>query len=159
VGKSLSSKARTNLNRNKHLLNKRNENLTSEQRVTLKILLAYSKDLKAVYELKEQLIDWYDCSYDYASAQTGYDRWCARGHAYNIPEIETALKTFEAWRVEIVNYHRCRFTNGIVEGRNGKIKSLQRRHYFLQNRTFYEHLIILECNKEIAQDYFRLLFN
>ncbi|WP_157047726.1 transposase [Cellulosilyticum ruminicola] len=34
----------------------------------------------------------------------------------------------------MANYHQCRFTNVAVEGKNNKIKALQRRSYFLRNR-------------------------
>ena len=40
-----------------------------------------------------------------------------------------------------------RFTNASVEGRNNKIKAIQRRHYFTRNRKYYEARIFLECNK------------
>ena len=154
VGKGLPTQARLNLNRNKHILNKRSDNLDGFQQKQLKTLLAYSDDLKAVYDLKERLIDWYDCSSSYQAAQVGLKRWLDKGHSFNIPEINRALKTFDNWQNEILNYHRCRFTNGIVEGRNGKIKALQRRRFFVHNRTFYEALIMLECNQDIAYDQF-----
>ena len=155
ISKELAPQARLNLKRYKHLLNKRNDSLTDAQQSQLDILLSYSDDLKSVYELKEQLIVWYDCSANHQVAQVGFQRWLDIGRSFCIPEIDKALKTFANWRIEITNYHLCRFTNGIVEGRNGKIKSLQRRRFFVQNRTFYESLIILECNKEIAQEQFR----
>jgi transposase len=157
VGKGLPTASRTNLNRKRHLLNKRNENLSSGQQEELKELLGYSYDLACAYLLKEQLADWYDCSFNYQSACHGFKRWIENGHKLGIPEIETALKTFENWQDEILNYHKCRFTNGIVEGRNGKIKSIQRRHFFLRNRQIYEALCIIECNKEIAHEQFILL--
>jgi transposase len=150
VSKELSAQARANLRRNKHLLNKRNDSLNQMQHQQLEQLLAYSSDLKAVYELKEMLIDWYDLSFNHQSALEGYTTWLRKGHSLNIPEVKNALKTFENWQTEIVNYHLCRFTNGIVEGRNAKIKSLQRRRFFLRNRTFYEALIFIECNYELA---------
>jgi transposase len=150
ISRTLAPQAKKNLRLNKHLLNKRNETLTEKQQQVLNQLLAYSSDLKAVYELKEQLAEWYDCSPNYELAVSHFQRWLTDGHKLNIPEVETALKTFENWKEEITNYHRCRFTNGIVEGRNGKIKSLQRRRFFVRNRTYYEALIMLECNKEVA---------
>ena len=150
VSKGLPHQAKVNLKRNKHLLNKRYDSLCETQCRQLGLLLNYSADLKAAHKLKEMLIDWYDLSYNYSSALAGYKAWLRKGHSLNIPEVETALKTFENWQIEIVNYHRCRFTNGIVEGRNAKVKSLQRRRFFLRNRTFYEALIFIECNKEIA---------
>jgi transposase len=85
VGKSLNSVDRTTLNRHRHLLSKRNENLSAEQREKLAILLAYSKELAYAYDLKEQLIDWYDCSIDYKSACSGFRRWLDRGHSFGVP--------------------------------------------------------------------------
>jgi len=154
VGQSLNSDDRTTLNRHRHLLNKRNEDLSSEQRKKLSTLLDYSEELAYAYDLKEQLIDWYDCSSNYNSACSGFRRWLDKGHGFDIPEIETALSTFENWKTEILNYHKCRFTNGVVEGRNGKIKSIQRRHFFLRNRRFYEALCFIECNRDVAREQF-----
>ena len=137
---------------------KRNENLTDAQRCEVEILLSYSDDLRAAYFLKEKLADWYDLSHNHAIAQTAFQQWLDQGLALNILEITFAIKTFINHRDTIVNYHRCRFTNGIVEGRNGKIKSLQRRYYFLPNRSFYEALCVIECNREFDQHQFTQLF-
>ena len=62
-----------------------------------------------------------------------------------------ALKTFENWSIEISNYHSGRFTNAAVEGRNNKIKTLQRRCYFLRNRKSYEYRTYLECNSRFME--------
>jgi transposase len=91
VSKELAPQARLALKRGKHLLNKRNDCLGDADRKQLERLLAYSADLKDAYELKEQLIDWYDLSFNYETAKTGYHRWCAEGYALNIPEINNAV--------------------------------------------------------------------
>jgi transposase len=158
ISENLPPQACRHLKRKNRLLMKRNDSLTESQRNELEKLLSYSDDLKAAYWFKEQLIDWYDLSPNYTFAQNSYQRWLEHGLALNIPEIHKALKTFISHSDVIVNYHRCRFTNGIVEGRNGKIKSLQRRHFFLSNRTFYEALCIIECNMELARQQFIRLF-
>jgi len=103
VSKELSTHAHTNLRRNKHLLNKRNDSLNEIQQQQLKQLIAYSPDLKAIYELKEMLIDWYDLSFNYQSALNDYRSWLEKGHALNIPAVEKASKTFENWQTEIKN--------------------------------------------------------
>lgn len=156
ISVELTPQAKLKLRQYKHVLNKRNDDLTSSERLVLKTLLSYSQELESAYNFKEKLALWYDCSPTYESALIGFDRWLIEGHSLRIPEIDNALKTFNNWRGEIVNYHRCRFTNGIVEGRNGKIKGLQRRRFFLQNRSSYEALIMLECNKELSLQLFDL---
>jgi transposase len=130
----LTPAARTALKRNKSVLEKRNEYLTSKESDILKQLLSLSFELKAVYEWKEQLIVWYDCCSNVIQAENLFDKWCKQEHSLNIPEIERALITFENWKQEIINYHRCRYTNAAVEGRNGKIKAIQRRYYFTKNK-------------------------
>jgi len=157
ISKDLSPQNRRHLKRKNRLLMKRYDNLTDSQRFEVEMLLSYSDHLRAAYYLKEELADWYDLSLNYDIAQTAFQKWLEQGLALNIPEITLALKTFTNHRESIVNYHRCRFTNGIVEGRNAKIKSLLRRHYFLRNRTFYEALCIIECNRELAHHQFNLL--
>lgn len=154
ICKNLPRKDSVKLKRGRHILNKRQEDLNEEQLLELERLLCFSPDLRAVHGLKEQLIEWYDCSFNYDSAKEGYCRWLSFGQSLNIPEVTLALKTFENWKTEILNYHLCRFTNGIVEGKNAKIKALQRRHFFLRNRSFYEALIIIECNKELSRTKF-----
>lgn len=156
ISKELAPQAKLALKQYKHILNKRNDQLSSNEKKQLDMLLSYSKELRDVYEHKEKLAEWYDCSPNYKSALKGFTSWINYGHSLNIPEVEIALKTFENWQTEIVNYHRCCFTNGIVEGRNGKIKSLQRRRFFLQNREYYVSLIMLECNNEISRRLFNL---
>jgi transposase len=148
--------AKLKLTQYKHVINKRNDSLNKDEKIILETLLSYSDELKNVYEFKESLIEWYDCTPNYAVAHGGFQKWLAKGHSLYIPEVETALKTFENWQDEIVNYHKYHFTNAQVEGRNGKIKSLQRRRYFLQNRTYYEAIILLECNKEISEALFKM---
>lgn len=110
--------------------------------------LSLSSDLKAVYEWKEEFIEWYDCCSSVIQATNLFDKWCRQCHSLNIPEVESALITFENWRQGIINYHYCRYTNATVEGRNGKIKSIQRRHYFTRNKDYYKRRILLECNNQ-----------
>jgi len=84
--------------------------------------------------LKEELITWYKCSSHIISAKAVFKRWLSQGKSLAIPELDEALKTFANWEEEVTNCHYYRFTNASVEGRNNKIKALQRRCYF----TFIE---------------------
>ncbi|WP_041712863.1 transposase [Cellulosilyticum lentocellum] len=59
------------------------------------------------------------------------------------------MKNFKSWKVEVANYHQCRFTNAAVEGGNNKIKALQHRSYFLRSPKTYEYRIYLECNSSL----------
>ncbi|VYU05054.1 hypothetical protein [Clostridium butyricum] len=76
-----------------------------------------------------------------------FDRWLYLDKSLNISEVDVALKTFENWKDEIINYHLYRFTNAPVEGRNNKIKAIQRRHYFIRTESIMKRKFFLECNK------------
>lgn len=142
----LSSQNRVLLKCNKNLLSKRYDQLNEEEMTLLKKLLSLSSEIEKAYWWKEDFIEWYDCCININQATIVFDKWICLGKLLNIPEVNIAIKTFENWRQEIINYHTYRYTNAAVEGRNNKIKALQRRHYFTRNRNYYEARIFLECN-------------
>ncbi|SFF04342.1 Transposase [Paenibacillus algorifonticola] len=57
------------------------------------------------------------------------------------------LREVWTWKEEIINYHRCRWTNATAEGRHNRIKAFQRRHYFTRNRDHYKAGILVEYNR------------
>ena len=151
ISLSLTPESRKYLKRNKNLIGKRYDSLSEKEERKLGKLLSYSKELTEVYAIKESLINWYELS-DETNSYRRLIQWIARAKALNIPELTEALKPFENWTEEISNHHKCRYTNGSVEGRNNKIKTLIRRSYFLPNRTIYENRILLECNERFFID-------
>ena len=151
ISLSLTPESRKYLKRNKNLIGKRYDSLSEKEERKLGKLLNYSKELTEVYAIKESLINWYELS-DETNSYRRLIQWIARAKALNIPELTEALKPFENWTEEISNYHKCRYTNGSVEGRNNKIKTLIRRSYFLPNRMIYENRIFLECNERFFID-------
>ena len=151
ISLSLTPESYKYLKRNKNLIGKRYDSLSEKEERKLGKLLSYSKELTEVYAIKESLINWYELS-DETNSYRRLIQWIARAKALNIPELTEALKPFENWTEEISNYHKCRYTNGSVEGRNNKIKTLIRRSYFLPNRTIYENRILLECNERFFID-------
>ena len=151
ISLSLTPESRKYLKRNKNLIGKRYDSLSEKEERKLGKLLSYSKELTEVYAIKESLINWYELS-DETNSYRRLIQWIARAKALNIPELTEALKPFENWTEEISNHHKCRYTNGSVEGQNNQIKTLIRRSYFLPNRTIYENRIFLECNERFFID-------
>lgn len=149
VQTDLSPHARKQLKQNFRLLGKRADQLTGKEVKLVEQFLSYSDVLRAVYEWKEAFITWYDFSPSHAIAVIGFSRWVEQGGKIDSPAVQTCLKTMKNWQEEICNYHHLRFTNAAVEGRNNKIKALQRRHYFTRNPKHYKQRILLECNEEL----------
>ncbi|MBO9604679.1 MAG: ISL3 family transposase [Paenibacillaceae bacterium] len=144
---TLSPRAKAYLKSHHRLLNPPADALNEESRNRLHTLLSFSPLLRAVWEWREAFTVWYDCSPNVAVAETSFDRWCKQGEQIDHPMVRHVLQTMRNWKEEIVNYHRCRWTNAMVEGRHNRIKAFQRRHYFTRNRDCYKDGILLECNR------------
>jgi transposase len=130
------------------LLNPQAQSLSAESQKKLDELLGYSSLLHRVWEWKEAFTTWYDCSPNVEVATQGFNRWCKQGEQIDHDAVRSALKTMLNWQEEIVNYHRCRWTNATVEGRHNRIKAYQRRHDFTPNRDRYKAGILVECNRK-----------
>lgn len=120
------------LKSSRKILGKRNDSLNVKEQLKLQKILKMNKELANAYKVKEKLIAWYDYALK-SNAKNLFYKWINESKQLNIKEITNALKTFENWSEEIINYHYCRFTNAQVEGWNNKIKTLQRKCYFLRN--------------------------
>jgi transposase len=147
VQHTLSPRAKAYLKANHRLLNPPVESLGEENRKRLETLLNYSPILRSVWEWKETFTNWYDCSPSFSVAKLGFERWCEQGDRIDHDAVRSTLKTMRNWKEEIVNYHKCRWTNATVEGRHNRIKAFQRRHYFTRNRSRYKAGILIECNR------------
>nr|WP_084411111.1 transposase [Paenibacillus glacialis] len=115
-------------------------------------MLAYSSVLRNSWEWKEAFTTWYDNSPNVQVAIEG--RWCELGEQIDHVSVKNTLKTMRNWQEEIINYHRCRWTNATVEGRHNRIKAFQRRHYFMRNPGPYKAGILIECNRHRLLSFF-----
>lgn len=147
VQSTLSPRAKALLKAHHRLLNPRAESLCIESRKQLEELLGYSPLLRSVWMWKEAFTEWYDYSPNVEVATVGFNRWCEQGEQIDHEAVKSTLKTMRNWQTEIINYHRCRWTNATVEGRHNRIKAFQRRHYFTRNRDRYKAGILIECNR------------
>jgi transposase len=146
ISPALSKRARTHLKAKHRLLNARWDSLSIEKQQELQEILRYSSLLQQAYAWKESFTRWYDCAPDISTAERWLDVWLRQGEQLQHSAVTACLQTIRNWRTEIVNYHRCRWTNAVVEGRNNRMKSFQRRHYFTRNRERYVQGILVECN-------------
>ena len=70
-----------------------------------------------------------------------------------MPEFKEFLHTFIHWRVEILKYFDYWITNGFVEGKNTRIKTIKRRGYGYRNLGNFR-LRILATNSKGARSEF-----
>ena len=62
-----------------------------------------------------------------------------------LPEFKQLVSTLSNWREEILNYFDYRITNGFVEGKNNRIKTIKRMAYGYRNKSNFR-LRILATN-------------
>jgi transposase len=63
------------------------------------------------------------------------------------PELNTFVRTFEAWDQEILNYFEARQTSGPVEGLNNKARVILKRAYGLKAADSLWTRLILDVNR------------
>jgi transposase len=118
------------LKKKRWCLLKRPENLTDNQRMSLRELLGYNLQSARAYLLKEEFQQFWD--YDSAAwAAKFLDRWCAQAMRSRIEPVKKFARTLRNHRDLLLNYFHARkqFSSGIVEGLNNKAKVTMRKAY------------------------------
>jgi hypothetical protein len=64
----------------------------------------------------------------------------------HFPEMDSFIRTFEAWQEEILNYFEARQTSGPVEGINNKARVIVKRAYGLKSAGSLWNRLILDLN-------------
>jgi transposase len=118
------------LKKKRWCLLKRPENLTDNQRMSLRELLGYNLKSVRAYLLKEefQLFWQYDSP---AWAAKFLDTWCTRAMRSRIEPVKKFARTVRAHRELLLNYFRAKkqFSSGVIEGLNNKAKVTMRKAY------------------------------
>jgi transposase len=123
------------LKRSRWCLLKRPENLTDQQRITLRELLRYNLASVRAYLLKERFQDFW--GYDSPTwAGKFLEQWCTQVMRSRIEPMKKFARTIRAHRELLLNYFRARkeFSSGVIEGLNNKAKVTMRKAYGF--RTF-----------------------
>ena len=115
---------------------KAQEELTQEQELDRQKIAAQLPELKRAWELKEALRSWYAHATE-ATAEAELDAWIAQVQQEGPPALRKTLSAFRNWRKEILAFFPLRISNGFVEGKNNRTKTIMRQGYGFSNR---EHL-------------------
>jgi transposase len=130
----------------KYVLLSHKENLSTEGRRSLKLLLRANKRLNTAYLLKES----FDHLWDYNAepwARRFFENWRDQLKWQKLPQYEKFAKMVDKHWSGIAAY--CKQENkialGFVEGFNNKIRVIQRRSYGLRDEEYLK-LKILTCS-------------
>ena len=125
-------------------LRKDEQDLTPEEKHTLKILFQFSPSLKTAYELQNALTDIFDKHISVNAAIAKIEKWLVAVFKTGLDCFNTFIKTLDHWWNEILNYFVARESSGFVEGLNNKIKVLKRRCYGITNIAHLFQRIFLD---------------
>ncbi len=118
------------LKKSRWCLLKRPSNLTDNQRLKLRELLAFNLKSVRAYLLKEQFQQLWD--YDSPTwAGKFLDQWCRDVMRSRIEPMKKFARTVRTHRELLLNYFRARkqFSSGVIEGLNNKAKVTTRKAY------------------------------
>jgi transposase len=123
------------LKKTRWCLLKRPDNLTDNQRMTMRQLLGYNLKSVRAYLLKEEFQQFWEYESP-AWAGKFLDQWCTRAMRSRIDPLKKFARTIRGHRELLLNYFRAKkqFSSGIVEGLNNKAKVTMRKAYGF--RTF-----------------------
>ncbi len=124
-------------------LRKKKQDLTLEERRTLRRLFRLSPDLQAAYSLQNRLTAIFEEQLSPPAAKTKIKRWIVAVAQSGVRCFDWFINTLARWWIEILNYFVERETSGFVEGFNNKIKVLKRRSYGMTNRKTSSSAFIL----------------
>lgn len=114
-------------------LRKEKQDLTPDERKTLRRLFRLSPDLKTAYSLQNRLTAIFEEQLSLPAAKTNIKRWIVAVAKSGLRCFDRFINTLARWWNEILNYFVERETSGFVEGFNNKIKVLKRRSYGMTN--------------------------
>jgi transposase len=118
------------LKKKRWCLLKRPENLTDQQRMSLRELLGYNLKSVRAYLLKEEFQQFWQYESP-AWAGKYLDSWCTRAMRSRIEPVKKFARTVRAHRELLLNYFRAKkqFSSGVIEGLNNKAKVTMRKAY------------------------------
>jgi len=126
------------------ILHKRGADLNDDQLNTLRAMLDYDENLRWAYSIKENLYEVND-EKDISKKKELFNEWIKYSRGCDLEEFNGHIETFIKWYKYIVNSFNTRYTNGITEGLNTKIKTLKRISYGFRNFKNFR-LRILVCS-------------
>lgn len=90
-------------------------------------------NLYQLYELRQELHDWYETDTTPQNARVTLDEWIEKAKTLDFTPPDNFRKTLTNWKSEIINFFTNRMTSGFVEGMNSKIKLLKRIAFGIPN--------------------------
>ena len=115
------------------------EDLTDDERQDLARISSRLPELETAWKLKEALRTWYATA-TMETAEAELENWLQHVREQGPEPMQQALSAFTRWKPEILAFFRflpTRISNGYVEGKNNRSKTMMRQAYGYRN---FQHL-------------------
>ncbi len=103
-------------------------------------------ELREVIDWVQDLPKWFERQYE-KPAREALLKLIDRARESALEPLQEVAGTLSRWFKPIVRYIRHRYTNGMTEGFNNKIKLIQRRAFGLRNEHNRKKRILADCGK------------
>jgi transposase len=140
---------RQDLFKSRYSLLKGAERLTHGERARLRVLFTIYPELRQAWVLKESFRRWYKAG-DRRQAEEMLGELRETIERGSLPEFKELLSMLTNWRDEILNFFDYRITNGFVEGKNNRIKTIKRMAYGYRNMANFRLRILATNSKGIG---------
>ncbi len=137
---------RRDLFRSRYTLLKGAERLVDWEKARLNELFYRYPELKRAWMIKESFRAWYRGT----NRSKAEERLALLEKTIandSLPEFKKLLHTLTNWREEILNYFDYPITNGFVEGKNNRIKTIKRMAYGYRNMNNFRLRILVANSK------------
>ena len=124
----------------------KNDTLSDENKQDLMIMLSQSEDLYTAWRLKENFKYFRRATTKQDAEQELLSR-ILEAEECELSEFIAATTAFHNWGRSIVNPVIYKYSNGITESFNNKIKVLKRNAYGYRNFDNFRKRIMLNCSK------------
>jgi len=136
------------LHRKQHLFLRAKENLTEQEARERERIGTRLPALEKAWQLKEALRTWYATATE-ADAAHHLDAWIKQVQQEGPEALRKALSPFKNWRQEILAFFHflpILVSNGFVEGKNNRTKTMMRQAYGYRNHYNLRMRILLGAN-------------
>ena len=147
---------RQDLFKSRYTLLKGAERLAGWERARLGQLFYRYPELERAWLLKEGFRTWYK-GRDRSQAEVELDALQKVISDTYLPEFKALLHTLDNWREEILNYFDYPISNGFVEGKNNRIKTIKRMAYGYRNMDNFRLRILAANSKGTGARFSHLL--
>lgn len=128
------------LTRSRYVLFKRTENWTASQQKRAGLLFETFPQLKATYELTQQIRQWLDKEnvgkYEWL-IEKQLIHWYDCAEQAKLPEVENLIRIIGSNEEKIMNYFKTGKTNAKAEAMNSKIQRFITANYGVRDKDFF----------------------